>query len=66
MMSDVPKPCPFTCKSDLQFTASVDVVDGFDHGFAIFCPSCGISMHDEYKCDLLDRWNKRLPTQGDL
>lgn len=54
------QPCPFGCKEDLMFYAARDVRDGFDHGFTIQCPGCGIEMHDEYREQVVQTWNTRL------
>jgi len=64
-MSEELKPCPFACKEDLIFTEQRDCADGYAHGYTIFCPSCGIDMHDEYKDDLVSRWNTRTERNSD-
>lgn len=60
-MSDAPtlKPCPFDGNTELMFIEERDVVDGFSHNYSIRCPTCGISMHDEYMSELVERWNTR-------
>lgn len=58
------KPCPFCgTQTDESYHVSLrshdDVINGGNIGYEIFCPCCGISMHEEYLSDLLERWNTR-------
>ncbi|GAC1042316.1 Lar family restriction alleviation protein [Rhizobium sp. No.120] len=56
-------PCPF-CGKEPMFASVTDVIDNFDHGFTIWCGECGIDMHDEYRDDVLNRWNTRSPIEA--
>ena len=56
--------CPFchTPGSDdekLHFIASNVIYDGGEYtaGYSIFCTGCGVELSDEYRDDLVRRWN---------
>jgi Lar family restriction alleviation protein len=51
-------PCPF-CGGDPIMWAATDCKDGFVHGTTINCPSCGISINDEYQDAAITAWNTR-------
>jgi transcription elongation factor Elf1 len=57
-MSATPLACPF-CDKQPNFAAVVDVEDGYDHGYSIICGECGVEMSDEYKDEVVKRWNTR-------
>lgn len=56
--------CPFchTKGSDDEkvfFTENVTIFNGgsYTASYTIFCSGCGVELHDEYRDDLVDRWN---------
>ena len=34
--------------------------------YTVFCTGCGVELHDEYRDDLVDRWNGVVRTDEEL
>lgn len=65
--------CPFchTKGSDddkVQFIENLMIYNGgqYTAGYTIFCTGCGVELNDEYRDDLVDRWNGVVRTTDEF
>ncbi len=62
--------CPFchtlgTDDEKLHFMGNLVIGNDCDYiaSYSIFCTGCGVDLHDEYKDDLVNRWNGVKPSE---
>lgn len=68
-MSDDLKPCPFCGPQENEdYRPSLReercLIHEYQIGTSVFCPCCGVSLHDEYQDDTVTRWNTRADAEA--
>lgn len=61
--------CPF-CNTNghddekIHFVGNLMISHDVEYvgSYSIFCTGCGVELHDEYRDDLVNRWNGVVPT----
>lgn len=58
-----------TDEEEIYLTKEVGIASGceFTIGYSVRCVECGVSIHDEYKDEVVRLWNGELPSDdGDV